>query len=176
VAIRHAVGARRIVAQRAVVVRDASPMQRAIGWVVVVVQLALLVGAAAAPGPQLVDLPAPFALTLRVLGSVAIVAAVVALTGLGRALTASPVPREEGALATTGVYGVVRHPVYLLLGGGALALALASGGAGRLLCAAVLVLLLAAKARWEERMLRDRFPDYAAYARRVGVLPRRPRP
>ena len=96
--------------------------------------------------------------------------ALAAGAGLGRTLTASPIPKTDGALVTTGVYGFVRHPIYsglLVLGVGLLAI-----GASWLhvLAWIALLIVLMTKSRLEERMLADRYPDYAAYAARVGRL------
>jgi protein-S-isoprenylcysteine O-methyltransferase Ste14 len=146
-----------------------------IAWGLVAAQLALIVGAVAAPwGGTAWVLPAAVATTLRAMGTIAVVLVVPALLGLGRALTASPVPREEGALATTGAYGWVRHPAYSLLMLGVGLLAVASGSSARIAFAVLLVGLLAGKARWEEGLLRERFPDYAAYAARVPRFIPRP--
>ena len=101
--------------------------------------------------------------------------AIVALaTGaLGRRLRAHPAPPEDAVLRMDGVYGMVRHPIYLGL------LVVASGLAmiARTRRAAGVVLALAdvfdAKARIEERLLMARFPEYAAYASTVPrILPR----
>lgn len=139
----------------------------ALGWSLVVLQAALIVGAVAAPGPLLYTATVPVRLALTLLAVLGMVLAAVSLLGLGRGLTASPVPREEGALITDGMFGVVRHPTYASLGLGIAAFALASGSAGRLVFTALLFLLFAIKARWEERMLAERFPVYPAYAARV---------
>jgi protein-S-isoprenylcysteine O-methyltransferase Ste14 len=78
-----------------------------------------------------------------------------------------PRPKDGGRLVTTGIYGRVRHPLYLsvILLGFAWALLWRSGPA--LAPACLQVLFLDAKARREERWLRDQFAEYAAYARRV---------
>ncbi len=96
--------------------------------------------------------------------------ALAAGAGLGRTLTPSPIPKADGQLVTSGVYGLVRHPIYsglLVLGLGLLVI-----GASVLhaLAWVALMSVLMAKARLEERMLLDQYADYGAYAARVGRL------
>ena len=91
----------------------------------------------------------------------------VAAANLGRSLTALPTPAPRATLRTVGLYRFVRHPIYtgvLTLVFGATA---ASGSVIRLVLAVGLLGLLAAKATWEEAMLRRRYPDYDEYARRT---------
>jgi protein-S-isoprenylcysteine O-methyltransferase Ste14 len=100
-------------------------------------------------------------------------AATVGLWGaivLGRNLTPFPKPDRHAVLVQHGIYGVVRHPLYasVLLAALGWALAWASGPA--LALALVLSLFFKAKAEREERWLRERFPEYADYARRVPQL------
>ena len=53
---------------------------------------------------------------LNILGTVVIAIGLVLLfagfRGLGKSLNANPVPNQDGVLVTTGIYGVVRHPIY----------------------------------------------------------------
>jgi len=88
-------------------------------------------------------------------------------TALGRGLTAAPLPNAHAQLRTGGLYRFVRHPIYsgLLLMAGAIAVV--SGSVARLLVFAALVALINVKARWEERQLMRRFPDYATYLART---------
>ena len=85
-------------------------------------------------------------------------------------LTPLPYPVEEGTLLDTGVYGVVRHPMYS--GGVSMAFGWALWRQGwlTLVYAALLFLFLDVKARREERWLAERFPWYADYQRRVRRL------
>jgi protein-S-isoprenylcysteine O-methyltransferase Ste14 len=89
---------------------------------------------------------------------------------LGRNLTPYPKPLESSRLVRTGIFRIVRHPLYtsLILLASGWSIVWSSGSA--LLAAAGLAVLLDAKARLEERWLRARFPDYAAYALRVRRL------
>ena len=86
---------------------------------------------------------------------------------LGRNLTPFPRPGREARLVQTGVYAWVRHPLYAALMVGAVGWALFRENLWTLGAAAALVLFLHAKARREEAWLKEHFPDYAAYARRV---------
>lgn len=107
------------------------------------------------------------AVALEILGAVILA---ISFLNLGSSLTAHPIPRESGALKTTGLYAVVRHPIYLglLL----VATGLAISGRSWLHVGALVALsvLLHIKADFEERLLRAAYPEYEAYARRVGRL------
>jgi protein-S-isoprenylcysteine O-methyltransferase Ste14 len=135
-------------------------------WVVgqFVVMAGLLVltplGHSIAHSPQLLP-PAGLLLTI---GAAAGIAGVLAL---GRSRTPFPKPRSDSQLVQTGVYSLVRHPLYgsliMLSFGWA---CLWGSGLGAVL-AVIQALFLDAKAQREERWLHQRFPDYAAYAAKV---------
>ena len=117
---------------------------------------------------------------LRLLGLLGVLAGVVVMllggTALGRGLTAVPIPNEHAQLRTGGLYRVVRHPIYtgLLLASGSYVVATGSGW--RALAFVGLVVLLTAKARWEEVRLARRFAAYPEYAARTPrFVPRWPR-
>lgn len=89
---------------------------------------------------------------------------------LGKNLTPLPSPKENATLITTGAYRLVRHPVYC-------GITLIAFGWGMCLNSWLTVgyaLLLFAffdiKSRYEERLLAERFPEYAAYRKRVRKL------
>ncbi len=89
---------------------------------------------------------------------------------LGRTLTPSPIPKADGQLVTSGVYSLVRHPIYsglLVLGLGLIAI-----GASllHLLAWIALLSIFMAKARFEDLMLLGQYPGYRDYAARVGRL------
>ncbi|MDP1788730.1 MAG: NnrU family protein, partial [Rhodoglobus sp.] len=81
-------------------------------YALVAVQFLLLGALVLVPRGTLWQLTAGTALVAGVLVLAGLVLVVLAGTGLGRALTASPVPRENAELVTGGVYAVIRHPIY----------------------------------------------------------------
>ena len=85
---------------------------------------------------------------------------------LGRGFTPFPQPLAAGELVEAGPYRIVRHPVY---SGGLLFFVGYSlyASVPALVATAALGVVWALKARVEERYLRDRYPAYDAYARRV---------
>lgn len=105
-----------------------------------------------------------------------VVVGALALAKLGRATKVHPRPAPGAQLRTTGVYSVVRHPMYLavlLVAGG---VALAGGRLLAILVTPLLALVLLAKIRFEETMLDEQFGwQYAVYASHVPALIPRPR-
>lgn len=86
---------------------------------------------------------------------------------LGRNRTPYPKPRAGSELIQHGIYARVRHPLYtsVMLASAGWALIWQSGPA--FAAAMTLIPFFNAKARREERWLRERFPGYPEYARRV---------
>lgn len=94
--------------------------------------------------------------------------ALLGIVSLGNSLTATPVPKRDAVLRTTGMYKLVRHPIYsglILIG---LALMILSASVWGIILCTVLIVLLSYKSRFEEKLLLAKFPDYAEYASRVG--------
>jgi len=139
----------------------------------VVVQLVLLAALVFEPRGSWWTLDMLALIVAAVLVSGGFVIAVWGVLGLGRALTASHIPRAEVPLVTHGVYALVRNPIYsgLMLGG--LGLVVFGASWWHLVTWLGLVALFAAKTRWEERMLAAAHPEFNTYAQRAGrFLPR----
>ena len=87
--------------------------------------------------------------------------------GLGANLSALPHPKDGAVLVESGVYGLVRHPIYAGLILAAAGWGLLTNSPWALLLAGVLLVFFDIKSRREEGQLAARFPAYAAYRRRV---------
>jgi protein-S-isoprenylcysteine O-methyltransferase Ste14 len=99
-----------------------------------------------------------------------LVSAVCGLAGaasLGRNLTPFPKPSASARLIRTGIYGLIRHPLYTAVLSGAIGWALLCRSWPALLSALALAPLFDAKARREERWLRQQFPEYSRYEQQV---------
>jgi len=89
---------------------------------------------------------------------------------MGGHLTPLPHPSEGAPLLASGPYRIVRHPMYagaILM---ALGWAIFSRGWLTFGYAALLFALFDVKTRREERWLLAKFPEYAAYRRRIRKL------
>ena len=89
---------------------------------------------------------------------------------LGANLTVLPRPRENARLVETGAYRLVRHPIYSGIFSAALGWGMWLHSWLAIGYALILFMVLDAKARREERWLLEKFPEYAAYQKRVARL------
>lgn len=89
---------------------------------------------------------------------------------LGRKLSPLPRPAADGRLITTGMFGVVRHPMYSGLVLAAAGWAIAHANLPQLVMAAAIGVFLDLKATHEEALLAARFPNYADYQRQVRKM------
>ncbi len=106
-------------------------------------------------------------------GVLFIVGSLIAATGainLGKNLTPLPRPKEDATLIVTGAYRLVRHPIY----SGVTFMAFGWGlWLHSWLTIAYALLFFAffdIKSRHEELWLEEKFPEYAAYRKRVRKL------
>jgi protein-S-isoprenylcysteine O-methyltransferase Ste14 len=87
--------------------------------------------------------------------------------GLGQNLTPFPKPSASTRLVQTGIYGLIRHPLYTAVFCGSIGWALVWRSWPALVAALVLAPFFDAKARREERWLRQQFAEYSSYEQRV---------
>jgi len=98
------------------------------------------------------------------------VGALLGVIGLRENLTAVPRPVDGGRLIDSGVYGLVRHPIYAGILTAALGWGLATASPAALVAAVLLGCFFDLKARREEAWLLAAYPAYAAYRARVRKL------
>lgn len=122
------------------------------------------------PGPLLLDgggVP-------RLIGTVFCAAGLLllgaALAPIRRAIQIAPEPRADASLVTTGIYGRLRHPIYTAIVMLVVGLFLRRPTFLVGLTGAAIVAFLAAKVRFEERLLSARYPEYPAYRKRTWGL------
>lgn len=116
----------------------------------------------------------PWNLTLMIIGGVISAAGIAFMTASVRSfkqeITAHPMPREEYKLMTSGMYGIVRHPIYfsalVLVFGGVLLL----NSYFSLLWVVILFIWFNSKATFEQGFLSQKFADYSGYAASVKKL------
>jgi len=144
------------------------------GWFLVAGQFGLLAALVLAPTGDDWDVPS-WLRTIGTAGRIAGAAAIVlGAIQLGTSLSAHPAPPRDATLRTTGAYRYARHPIYTGVLVLAAAIAATAGSVLHAVLWAVLLALLTVKARFEERLLRQRFPGYPAYrasTRRFLPLP-----
>ena len=80
-------------------------------------------------------------------------------------LTAMPLPKEHGKLATDGLYKFVRHPMYTSVLVFSLGLALSSGEVYKYLLVISLYVLFNYKTRYEEVYLARKYAGYKEYSK-----------
>jgi protein-S-isoprenylcysteine O-methyltransferase Ste14 len=137
------------------------------GWVLIQTTLfagVVVAGLGSARWPE--GLQSPMLVVAIVAGSAGLGLAASATATLGRSVSPFPKPPATSELKESGVYGLVRHPIY----GGVLLLSVAwSLGLSpwALIPTGALAVALALKSRLEERWLIDRHPAYAGYRARV---------
>ena len=136
------------------------------GWVAIQAVLYGLLALAGTAGPAWGD---PWLVAGRLVGA-GLVAAALGLVSLRENLTAVPRPVEGGRLIESGIYGLVRHPIYTGIIAAAAGFGLVTASLPALLVALAFLLFFDLKARREEAWLLAAYPGYAAYGRRVRKL------
>ena len=101
----------------------------------------------------------------RVLEWAGIIGVLISAYSIRRSLTAMPLPKEHGQLATDGLYKFVRHPMYTNVLAFSLGLALSSGEVYKYLLVFGLYALFYFKSRYEEVYLIRKYTGYKEYSK-----------
>ena len=109
----------------------------------------------------------PLPLTLFFMGSAGLLLGwVLAHNKLGN-WSVLPQPKDDSQVVTRGPYGLMRHPMYsaVLLGG--FGFVIHNQTLQSVIAFAFLIMVLNVKARYEEKLLKLKFPDYEQYVSSV---------
>ncbi|TWT29800.1 hypothetical protein KOR42_54980 [Thalassoglobus neptunius] len=87
-----------------------------------------------------------------------------------KTLTVSPTPRQSASLKTTGAYRWMRHPMYSALLTASAGCAFAPPRLSIITCWLGLLGVLMLKIKFEEKLLRKRFPEYTEYQAKTSML------
>ena len=109
----------------------------------------------------------PLAYAGAALVAIGVLISVWALTGLGEALTPFPKPLYDASLRRTGAYRLMRHPIYAGLIFASFGWALWWLSAAGMLYGVAVAVFFDRKSAHEEIWLREKYPEYADYERRV---------
>lgn len=90
-----------------------------------------------------------------------------ALLALGRSLSIFPRPLDDAELVRSGPYRLLRHPIYGALILGTFGWSLWREHFPGLILSVILAVFFDRKSRHEERLLLQRYPDYADFQRKV---------
>jgi protein-S-isoprenylcysteine O-methyltransferase Ste14 len=100
-------------------------------------------------------------------------AALIILRGifdLGKSLTILPYPKHNGKFVKTGIYAIIRHPLYFGIILATQAWTIFTLSWTHLICSITLAILLNIKASNEEKWLLQKYSDYAEYKTRVKKI------
>lgn len=155
---------------------NASGPQSGKGTAWVIGQIVLLAGVVLVP-PQIGNLPtlSGALYVVSLIAGLLIGAAGLGIVGLsalflGTNLSIFPKPKDDGTLTQTGLYALVRHPMYSGVLLCALGWSLFRASLPSLLLTIVVAVFFDRKARREEMWLMQKYPDYGEYRRHVRKL------
>ena len=95
---------------------------------------------------------------------------ILAVLSINTLVSPFPSPKKEMQLQTKGVFAFARHPIYtgiLIL---FYAWGIAQASTYKISIALFFNLFIYCKARYEEQLLREKFPDYKEYALKTGMF------
>jgi protein-S-isoprenylcysteine O-methyltransferase Ste14 len=143
-------------------------MKHLVGWLLVVVQFALMAALFLLPRREASSESAMIGGALIVLS---VLLGVLAFRSLGTALTPTPVPMKGAGLRTSGIYRSMRHPIYLSVLLFVFGYVIAVGSWGAVGVAASLVLFFVLKSRWEDQLLAAAHPGaWETWAQKTGAF------
>jgi protein-S-isoprenylcysteine O-methyltransferase Ste14 len=94
----------------------------------------------------------------------------IALFTFKQRVTPNPVPLDTAKLRTNGIYGIIRHPMYSSVIFFIIGFTLFERAYFTFLLNIGVVFFLAAKIKFEEKQLKEKFPEYKLYQSKTKKL------
>ena len=125
-----------------------------------------------APGRRIVPAVRALGIAGEVLALTGAALVLVAVAQMGKTIHVHPAPKAEASLVTTGIYRWFRHPIYTGMLLAVIGLSLCKPTLRVVIVSAAVIAFLVIKVQFEEKLLLERYPDYAEYRKRSwGLLP-----
>ncbi len=138
------------------------------GWLLVLIQVVIFLVYAFLPTRSTTLIPSVAGGILLAVGGVVVA---MAFLSLGNALTANPVPLAHAHLRTSGIFSVVRHPIYTGILIGLAGYVILRGTWWTLAWWVITVLFFRAKSRWEDSLLAAKHgAEWTAWAHNTPAL------
>lgn len=138
------------------------------GKLLVTLQFILLIALALLPGSK--DSSQLRSVLAALLALLAVFILFRAFRDLGSALTPLPESKEGAELVTSGIYSYLRHPIYSALFILALAAYFWKQSGSVLIAALLLTALLLYKARYEDQILKEKFPESIEFQKSIPAF------
>jgi protein-S-isoprenylcysteine O-methyltransferase Ste14 len=106
-------------------------------------------------------------LIIAITGALLLIASFI---NFGQRITANPVPLERYKLKTTGLYAIVRHPIYFSLLVMFIGIVIHLNAYVSLFWIVILFLFFVKKSKMEEEFLLQKFPEYREYQSKTKRL------
>lgn len=102
-----------------------------------------------------------------------IIVSLFSVISLNKNLSPFPTPKQSAELIQSGIYKYMRHPIYSGILFFTFGFSMYSESTLRLLIFCMLLILFGFKATYEEKLLQNKFSNYAVYKKTTGMfLPR----
>ncbi len=101
---------------------------------------------------------------------VGILGLIVSGINLGKSLTALPTPNKRAQLQIDGLYKYARHPMYTSVLMICFGIAGLNGSFIKSILCVLLVILFIFKAKYEERLLSEKFKGYSSYVKNTAMF------
>lgn len=103
-----------------------------------------------------------------IVASVGVLVIVISMLQLNKNLSPFPTPKTDGELITTGLFSLIRHPIYTGIITMCLGYGIFQANSWKLLITLILYIFFYIKSTYEESMLITRFKDYNNYKLTTG--------